>query len=237
MQSALKNIIIILCNTSHNGNIGSAARAMKTMDIHNLVLVDPIALPDDHSLALACNAADIVKKIQIVKTLDEALIDCTIAVGMTSRKREFASHLNTPKEIVPEILDQINNHNKIAIVFGSEKNGLTIEQLEKCNRVVTIPGNPEYFSLNLAQAVQIMCYEIYSNYNPSIEPLKQIKNISSISDNQGILEHINQILIKSNFYNNKNQKQTQRRIQNILHKAQLERQDVDLIRGMLKHFE
>lgn len=232
----LDNISIVLCNTSHNGNIGSSARAMKTMGISNLVLVNPVTQIDDHAVALACNAADVVKNARIVDTLDLALSDTTMAIGTTSRKREYTPHLNTPKEVIPEIFNQISSNNKVAIVFGSEKYGLSINELEKCNRLVTIPGNAEYFSLNLAQAVQIMCYEIYCQYNSSLAHLKQTASLASFADNQGILNHLEHIINLAK-YHNKDPERTRRRIQNILHKASLVRKDVDLLRGILKAIE
>ncbi|MCC2644985.1 MAG: tRNA ((32)/uridine(32)-2-O)-methyltransferase TrmJ [Burkholderiales bacterium] len=232
----LNNIKIVLCNTSHNGNIGSAARAMKTMGILNLVLVNPVAIPDDHTMALACNAADVVREAKIVTTLEEALSDTVLAIGMTSRKREYTPHLTTPKGIIPEIFSSIASGDKTAIVFGSERFGLSIEELEKCNRLVTIPGNPEYFSLNLSQAVQIMCYEVYNKYNGSVAHLEQNTRLGSFADNQGILNQLELILSYAN-YKNKDPIRTRRRLQNILHKANLEREDVDLLRGMLKAIE
>jgi tRNA/rRNA methyltransferase len=230
-------ISIVLCNTSHPGNIGSVARAMKTMGLTNLILVNPTVMPDDHSRALACNAADVVDNAQILTSLDEALNDTTLSIAMTSRKREFTHSLSTPKQIIPEIFMHINNGDKVAIVFGSEKNGLTIEQLEKCNRMVTIPGNQEYFSLNLAQAVQIMCYEIYSQHDSSLEHLVATTKPATFADNQGILNHIDNILTNLNFYKNRNKERAVRRLQNIINKASLEREDVDLIRGLLKNIE
>ncbi|MCC2626054.1 MAG: tRNA ((32)/uridine(32)-2-O)-methyltransferase TrmJ [Burkholderiales bacterium] len=232
----LNNIKIVLCNTSHNGNIGSAARAMKTMGITNLILVNPTAALDDHAIALACNASDVVRNAKIVTSLDEALSDTVLAIGLSARKREYTPHLSTPKEILPEIFTSIAGGNKVAIVFGSEKFGLSIEEVEKCNRLVTIPGNPEYFSLNLAQAVQIMCYEIYSQYNGSVAHLEQGIEPANFADNQGILNHLETILNLAN-YKNKDNKQTRRKLQNILHKAQLERDEVDLLRGILKAIE
>src|SRR3990167_6641119 len=189
MHNNLDYIRIVLCNTSHNGNIGSAARAMKTMGISNLILVSPSITPDDHSLALSCNAKDVVMNAKIVDTLDQALADTTIAFATTSRRREFNQHLLTPRESSREILTAINNQKKVAVVFGCERSGLTIEQLEKCNRLLTIPGNPDYFSLNLANAVQIICYEIYSNYNDSLDHLKTPQELANFADNQGILQH------------------------------------------------
>lgn len=234
MAATLNNIKIVLCDTSHQGNIGATARAMKTMGIVNLTLVNPLSPPDDHAIALSCNASDVVLNAKIATTLDEALTETTIAVAMTSRKREFTHQLATPKEIVPEIFKTINAKQKVAIVFGAERNGLTIEQLEKCNRRVTIPGNPDYFSLNLAQAVQIMCYEIYSNYDSSLALLKQEQNIASFADNQRLLEHFDITLRDMDYYKKKNGERVIRRLQSILHKASLEREDVDMLHGILR---
>lgn len=229
----LDNIQIVLCNTSHPGNIGSAARAMKTMGLTKLTLVSPVANPDDHSLALSCNARDVVTNCRIVATLEEAIADSHIAIAMTGRKREFSAKLQTPKEIIPEILGAINSALKISIVFGNEQSGLTIEQQELCNRLVTIPGNPKYFSLNLAQAVQIMCYEIYSNYQPNLEQLiNPIVTIATQQDMHYLLKTIDNTIEISGFYNAKNEERVLRRIQNILHKAELTREETDLLHGI-----
>lgn len=236
-NNILNNISIILCDTTHNGNIGAAARAMKTMGLHRLILVNPLAKLDDHALALASNARDVVTNAWIVTSLDEALKDTNLAFAMTSRKREFNSRLSTPKESIPEIFTTINNNEKVAIVFGCERSGLTIEQVERCNRLVTIPGNPEYFSLNLAQAVQIMAYEIYSNYNSELSHLKTEIKRSSFTDNQGILDHLERILTNLNYYTQKNVELTRRNLQHIIHKANLEREEVNLIRGILRKIE
>jgi tRNA/rRNA methyltransferase len=233
----LNNIKIVLCNTSHNGNIGSAARAMKTMGIHNLILVSPQTLPDDHSLALSSNAKDVVENAKILDTLDEAIIDANIAIALTARQREFSQNLMTPKEIMPEVFDVLAHQGKVAFVFGSERAGLTIQQLEKCNRMATIPGNPQYFSLNLAQAVQIICYEIYSNFNPDLSYLISETKDATIADNLGVLNHLDKILSQLDFYKNKNYDRTIRKLRHIIHKANLEREEVDLLRGILNKIE
>ena len=156
---------------------------------------------------------------------------------MTSRKREFNHTLATPFEAVPEILQNAANQEKIAIVFGCERSGLTIEQVEKCNRLITIPGNPEYFSLNLSQAVQIMAYEIYRQFDGSVKYLKTKTKKSSFADNQGILTHIDTILEQTNYYHNKNKDMIIRRLQSIISKADLDRNEVKLVRGMLAKFK
>lgn len=239
MQSSrLDNIKIILCDTTHQGNIGATARAMKTMGITNLTLVNPISKPDDHALALACNAKDILENTTIVATLSQALQNTVLAYALTSRKREFSYSLKTPRDSMPEIFNQINQNNQIAIVFGSEKNGLTSEQLEQCNRLITIPGNPAYFSLNLSQAVQIICYEIYTNHSQDISRLKnEPDNLSSYADNQGVLLSLGNILQSVDFYHNKREHQVKQNLQRIIHKANLQRHEVDLLRGILKSIQ
>ena len=231
MQNQLSNIQVVLCNTSHPGNIGSAARAMKTMGITTLTLVAPLVQPDDHSLALSCNAKDVITNCRIVDSLEQAIADNHLVIAMTGRKREFNERIATPKEITPEILTAIANQEKVSLVFGNEQNGLTIEQLEKCNRLVTIPGNPEYFSLNLAQAVQIVCYEIYSNYNPNLEHLKTELRRATAQDIEHLLKRLDNLLDHSSFYTARNQTWVQRRLQNILHKAQLNREEADQLHG------
>lgn len=230
----LDNIQIILCNTSHPGNIGSAARAMKTMGLYNLVLVAPLVMPDEHSLALSSNAKDVILNAKIVPSLEQAIADSHIVIAMTGRKREFNDRLLSPKQIIPEILAGSAAGQKISIVFGNEQNGLSIPQLEKCNRLVTIPGNPEYFSLNLAQAVQIMAYEIYSTFNPDLNHL--ISPIEKINqyDLQYLLNSLELTLDHARFFANKNKERTLRRLQRILHKADLEREEADLLHGAFK---
>lgn len=233
----LNNIQIILCNTSHPGNIGSAARAMKTMGLHKLILVDPIAKPDDHSLALSCNARDVVENIRIAATLDEVIISSELVIAMTGRKREFSDRLITPKAVIPEIMSTIANGAQVSIVFGNEQHGLTIEQQERCNRLVTIPGNPEYFSLNLAQAVQIMCYEIYSNYNPDLTHLINPVQKANHGDTQYLLTNLDKIMQQTEYYTKKNPERIMRRLQKILHKADLEREEADLLHGIFKQIQ
>lgn len=228
----LANIQIVLCNTSHPGNIGSAARAMKTMGLSRLILVNPICYPDDHSLALAANAADIVLAATVVDTLSEALNETQLAIAMTGRKREFNQRLQTPKQIVPEIMHALQTKWQISIVFGNEQNGLSIDQLEKCNRLVTIPGNPAYCSLNLAQAVQIMSYEIYSNYNPELGGLQTSQPKASSLDIEHLLSNCKELLATTHYARNIDL--TLRRIQQIIHKADLLRDEANLLQGLLR---
>lgn len=233
----LDNLQIVLCDTSHPGNIGSAARAMKNMGIFNLALVNPKILPNDNSLALSAHAKDVVNNAKILDNLDLAIDSSALVIGMTGRKREFNSELQTPREITPEIFNVLASNQQVTIVFGNEQHGLNITQLEKCNRIVTIPGNSKYLSLNLAQAVQIMCYEIHSQLRTNVDFLKNPVNLVNSQDVQHLLLSLDRVLVGNNFYHTKNRERTLRRLQQILHKANLAREDADLLHGIIKKFE
>lgn len=222
------NITFVLCNTTHSGNIGSSARAIKTMGFKNLSLVSPEAKCDSYAYALASNATDILDNIKIYNNLKEAIENCNLAYALSARKREFDSHIQTPREMTKEIFSA-NNYN-IAIVFGAEKTGLRIDQLELCNRLVTIPANPLYTSLNLAQAVQIIAYELFVNkINNNIR-----KQQATIIENLNLINELDKLLSKSNYYKQNKSNITRRRIQNILFKTNLNSKEVDLILGILK---
>ena len=169
----LRHIHVVLTRTSHPGNIGAAARAMKTMGLSRLTLVAPnlmatpmtpepptfdaaqaaaFRLPEE-SFILASGARDVLEQARIVATLDEALADTVLSCALTSRRRELSAPLHTPRELVPELLQAARQGFQVALVFGNETFGLNIDEVQRCNRLLTISGNPAYFSLNLAQAV------------------------------------------------------------------------------------
>lgn len=155
----LENIRIILVNTSHTGNIGSAARAMKTMGLSQLVLVDPVQPPDGKSTALAAGAVDILANLRIVPTLAEAIADCSLVIGTSARPRTLSWPMLDPRQAGQKLADSSVN-GTVALVFGRERTGLTNEELQQCHYHVNIPANPDYSSLNVAMAVQTLCYEI-----------------------------------------------------------------------------
>ncbi len=164
----LDKISVVLIGTSHPGNIGSAARAMKVMGLTNLVLVDPACEIDEKSIALAAGAADIVANARIVKTLDEAVADCGLVIGSSARSRTLEWPQLDPRECGVRTINEAASH-PVAILFGRERTGLTNDELQKCHCHVYIPANPEYSSLNLAMAVQAVSYESRMAY---LEPQK-----------------------------------------------------------------
>lgn len=162
-MSMLKNIRIVLIETSHSGNIGSTARAMKTMGLTDLVLVAPKQGVDDQAIALAAGAEDVVKSAVVVENFSQAVADCSLVIGTSARLRHLQNSLIEPHECGGKAINHAIS-GKVAIVFGRERVGLTNEELLKCHYHVTIPANPDYASLNLAMAVQLISYEIRMAY-------------------------------------------------------------------------
>ena len=247
----LSNICIVLTRTSHPGNIGSAARAMKTMGLTKLTLVAPklmqtpmtaeppvfdpanpraFKLPEE-SFILASGAADVLENARICATLEEALADTVLSCALTSRRRELTAELQTPRALTPELLTAAEAGQQTALVFGNETYGLSIEEVQACNGLMTINGNPDYFSLNLAQAVQVVCYEIYSQTDSSMEHLKVEKNTATHAQIGGMVAHMQGLMEDIGFFNRRNGERIIRRLQNLFARAGTETEDIDILRG------
>ncbi|TKB44516.1 tRNA (cytosine(32)/uridine(32)-2'-O)-methyltransferase TrmJ [Thalassotalea mangrovi] len=159
----LENVKIVLVNTSDCRNMGSAARAMKTMGLTNLVLVDPMEMPNGQAQALAAGATDVLANATVVSTLEEAISDCGLVVGTSARSRTLPWPMLEPRSCGKKMVEEGKQY-PVALVFGRESSGLTNDELQLCHYHVAIPANPEYSSLNLAMAVQTLSYEIRMNY-------------------------------------------------------------------------
>ncbi len=159
----LNNIRIILVHPFHPGNIGSSLRAMKTMGLTSLTLVSPQCFPDKAVYTMAAGAADLVDNIQVVSTLAQAIANCSLVAGTSARQRSMEWPLLTAAECGQQVISAASK-GEVAVVFGREKTGLTNEELQLCNYHVMIPANPGYSVLNVAQAVQIIAYEIWQAY-------------------------------------------------------------------------
>lgn len=247
----LSRISVVLCRTSHPGNIGSAARAMKTMGLSRLVLVSPnlmntpmtpnapqfdpacpqrFRLPEE-SFILASGAADVLENAVITATLDEALADTVISCALTSRKRELTAPLQTPRELTPELLAAAQNGLQTALVFGNETRGLSIEEVQSCNRLMTINGNPDYFSLNLAQAVQVAAYEIFSQIGADMSHLMHDKHTATHEQIRGMTDHMAALMDELGFFKRRNGERMMRRLHNLFARAGTETEDIDILRG------
>ena len=247
----LDNIAVVLTRTSHPANIGSAARAMKTMGLTRLILVAPklmatpmtpapppfdpqkpqaFRLPEE-SYILASGAADVLDAAITVPTLDAALADTVVSCALTGRKRELTAPLPTPRELAPEILHTARAGCRAALVFGNETFGLSIEEVQSCNRLMTIAGNPAYFSLNLAQAVQVVSYEIYSQTDADLSHLVPPKHPATHDQITGMTAHMAALMNDIGFFNRRNGSRIIRRLHNLFARAHPETEDIDLLRG------
>ena len=229
----LENIRIVLIETSHSGNIGSTARAMKTMGLTDLVLVAPKQGVDDHAIALAAGAEDVVKSAVIVNTFSEAVADCSLVIGTSARLRHLQNSLIEPRECGEKAIHHAIN-GKVAIVFGRERVGLTNEELLKCHYHVTIPANPDYASLNLAMAVQLISYEIRMAYLATTTEAKATSVNADIYPSMQELEyfyhHTGQLYQSLGFIQNQGVMQKLRRLYG---RAELEKTELNILLGML----
>lgn len=252
LPNYLDNLEIILCQPRHPGNIGSVARAMKNMGFSKLTLVSPclIKTPMTHnppifndknlfkipeeSYILASGAKELIDNINFSNTLENALKNTNASFALSSRKREISTNPLTPKKAVNEIINLISNNNKVSLVFGNETSGLSINELQLCSKLITIPGNPNYCSINLAQAVQIIVYEIYSTINNNnINYLNSIKNLATQEQVFKLIEHFEKNMQEINFFEKKNKQRLMRRITKMFLKTQLEKEEIDILRGFL----
>lgn len=233
----------VLVDTSHPGNIGAVARAMKTMGFSQLYLVNPRfsdALLHPEAIAFASGALDILASAKIVTTIDAALEGCNFAAALSARLREFSPPLMTPRSIAAQLATEPGLH--AALVFGSERYGLPNEIIEKCNALISIPANPEYSSLNLAQAVQVLAYEGRLAAAGDFLPCTSIGfqgDAALISQIGGMYEHLEQALVAIEFLDPNNPKKLMPRLKRLFSRAQLESEEVNILRGIarqiLKH--
>ncbi|WP_293746019.1 tRNA (cytosine(32)/uridine(32)-2'-O)-methyltransferase TrmJ [uncultured Paraglaciecola sp.] len=237
----LENIRIVLVNTSHTGNIGSAARAMKTMGLSQLILVDPITAPDGKSSALAAGAGDVLANAKTVSSLAEAVADCGLVIGTSARSRTLSWPMLEPRGCGEKLISEVSKY-PVALVFGRENNGLSNEELQQCHFHVCIPANPDYSSLNLAAAVQTLCYEVrmaYLNLSrgeyPESHPEDNEYPLSE--DLEGFYSHLEQTLIKTNFIIPKHPGMVMTKLRRLFNRARPETAELNILRGILASIE
>jgi tRNA (cytidine32/uridine32-2'-O)-methyltransferase len=229
-------IRIVLVNTSHPGNIGSAARAMKTMGLSTLYLVSPLQFPDKKAIEMASWAEDVLEQAVIVPTLDEAIGDCHWVIGTSVRSRTIPWPVLTPKECAQKVLEQPPEAN-IAIVFGREQSGLTNEELHRCHYHLQIPSNPDYGSLNLAAAVQVVSYELFVAAQQSIKPVVWDYPPAPEVGVEGLYQHLEQVLMKVDFLDPSNPRQLMARLRRLFQRTQLDVMELNILRGILAAIE
>ncbi len=236
--SLFKWLRFVLVETSRPGNIGAAARAMKTMGFGELVLVNPRfpdAVQHEEAIAFASGAQDVLEAARIVGSIEEALADCNFAAAVTARLREFSPPVISPRTLSIQLASDVGL--KAAFLFGNERFGLPNDAVEKCNVLINIPANPDYSSLNLAQAVQVLAYEcrmaaIGDQLMPSnIGFQGEAANLAQVD---GMYAHLEQALVAIDFLDANNPKKLMSRLKRLFSRTQLETEEVNILRGIAK---
>ncbi len=228
----LEKIRIVLVNTSHTGNIGSAARAMKTMGLSDLVLVDPVSPPDGKSTALAAGAVDILAGLRIVPTLAEAVADCGLVIGTSARSRTLQWPMLDPREAGAKLVAEASQY-PVALVFGRERTGLTNEELQQCHFHVAIPANPEYSSLNLAMAVQTLCYEVRMAWLAGTPVASEPEFYPRQDDLERFYQHLQQTLLQTGFLRDDHPGQVMSKLRRLFNRSRPDSQELNILRGIL----
>lgn len=227
------NVRIILVGTTHPGNIGATARAMKNMGLADLTLVKPRYFPHADATTRASGAEDILQSTKLVDSLTEALSDCTYVAGASARSRSIGWPSMAPRDCAQRLLQE-SAHGVAAAVFGPEQSGLTNEDLDRCNTLLTIPTEAGFSSLNLAMAVQILAYELRVAGITAEEPPPEAETpLATGAELENFYMHLEQVLTGAGFLDPQNPRLLMRRLRRLFVKAELDQNEVNILRGML----
>ncbi|MBK4736811.1 RNA methyltransferase [Noviherbaspirillum pedocola] len=237
-MSLFHRVRFVLVETSRPGNVGAAARALKTMGFSELFLVaprDPDPRSHEEALAFASGATDVLARARIVSTVDEALAGCNFAAAVSARLREYSPPVTTPRDFTAQLAADAKL--TAAIIFGNERFGLPNELVARCNVLINIPANPDYSSLNLAQAVQVLAYEcrLATVGNALPETAIGFKGVSADVDQvEGMYAHLEQALVALGFLDPSNPKKLMPRLKRMFSRAGLEVEEVNILRGIAR---
>lgn len=232
----LERIRIVLARPSHTGNIGAAARAMKTMGFADLRLVAPRNPPDAQAIALAAGAADVLGAARESGRIEEALEGAVLVAGFSARTRELSHPLHALREAAPAILEAASE-GPVALVFGNETSGLSNDEMGRCGLHVSIPANPAYGSLNLAAAVQVACYELATAARAFTPAPPSEREAATSEDVEALVAHWEAAMVDSGYLDPARPGRLMERLRRLLARARLERAEVKALRGMLAAFE
>ena len=231
----LNKIRIILVEPSHPGNIGAAARALKNMGLERLYLVKPEFFPHKQAYYRCSRADEILDNAIVTETVDEALVGCGLVIGTSARQRVFPQPMLDPRQMAAKVMAEPDDV-EIAILFGTEHSGLDNPTLQKCHFHVFIPSVTGFSSLNLAAAVQVICYEIrmafLSLLNEPMLPTQKI-NLATIDELEGLYQHIESTMIAAKFLNPKSPRTMMARLRRLFSRARVDKDDLNLLRGMV----
>jgi tRNA/rRNA methyltransferase len=236
--SVFKRLRFVLVETSRAGNIGAAARAMKTMGFSDLVLVNPrapSALSDPEAIAFASGAQDVLEGARIVADIGQALEGCNFAAAVSARLREFSPPVWAPRAFAGHVAAQ--GELNAALIFGNERFGLPNQIVEQCNVLINIPANPSYSSLNLAQAAQVLAYECRMAAEPDNGPATAVGfrgDSASLDQVEGMYAHLEQALVAIDFLDAGNPKKLMPRLKRLFARTRLETEEVNILRGIAR---
>ena len=235
LRDYVDSIKIVLVGTTHPGNIGAAARAIKTMGLKHLDLVSPKEFPSDEAIYRSKAAKDILDEASIYESLLESVKDCEIVIGTSARNRKIPWPVLDPKGASKEINSKVRKNSKAAIVFGREDRGLTNEELGLCNLHVHIPTNEEYTSLNLAQAVQIMTYEIrmsFRDLDNKDNDQEWDVDLATSDQTERLIDHMDELMKEVEFYDTENPRKLLLRVRRFFKRSDIDVMEANIFRGL-----
>jgi TrmH family RNA methyltransferase len=233
-ESFLSRIRIVLVQPQHPGNIGAAARAMKTMGLTDLALVRPEKFPHKDATDMAVGAADVLEQAQVFSNLRTAVADCAYVVGSSARLRALPHNTTTPRELAPRLAREVKG--RIALLFGPERVGLSNDDFELCHELVSVPADPSFRVLNLAAAVQILCYELRLAQAPGLKGAPMREPVDG-NEMELFFQHLERVLVDIRFLNPRHPRQLMRRLKRLYARAAPDRNEMNILRGILAAIE
>lgn len=234
----LSRVRVVLCRPSHPGNIGAAARAMKTMGLSDLRLVQPRIFPDSEADARAVGAADLLKSAHVSDSLNAALAGAVFVIALSARRRDLGPVIGEPREMAARLLAEAVS-GPVALVFGNETTGLRNDEIQQCHAAVTIPTDPEFTSLNLGAAVQVLCYELRMQAFAGL-PLSAdgvvtpfASPLATHDESEGLYAHFERVMSETGFLNPAQPGRLMPKLRRLFARARLERDEINILRGIL----
>jgi tRNA (cytidine32/uridine32-2'-O)-methyltransferase len=237
-----ENVTVVLVNTSHPGNIGACARAMKNMGFSRLTLVQPADFPSGVAVGRAVSALDILENAVVVESLAEAVLDCGLVVGASARSRKIPWPMISPEQLGVKVVREMEI-NKVALVFGREDAGLNNEELQLCHFHVQIPTDANYSSLNLAAAVLVVCYELHKaglnseGVQAAAEDEYWDQEKATVQELEHFYEHLERVMIAIKFHDPENPRQLMQRMRRLFSRIRIDVMEMNILRGILSNIE
>lgn len=235
-DSRLARVRIVLVEPSHPGNIGGAARALKTMGLTDLAVVNPLRFPDPQAQWRAAGAQDVLEAVTVYQSVEAAVADCNWVVGTSTRSRRIPWPVKSAEEVAAAAL-ALPPEYQVAVLFGRETNGLSNDELMRCHCHLQIPANPAYPSLNLAMAVQVVCYELYKQASGAAPLPSWDQPPATMAQFEDFMAHLERVLVNSGFLDPTNPGQTMTRLRRLFTRVGMDEKEVQMLRGILKELD